>query len=130
MEESLVADLRASAGIAAIVASHNGRKLVDWTIRPDKAGLPAVTMHRVSTDKLYAQGGPVGLTGARVQFDCWATSYGVSRTLFRALQGAVETGGSGWRGFLATARDFAPENLDGGQRVFRSSGDFNIWYQE
>lgn len=131
MEESLVADLRGNAGVTALVSTHNGRALVDWAVRPDKSGLPAVTMQRVSTDKIYSHSGPVSLTGARVQFDCWAGTYGAARSLWRALQTAIEAGGADWRGgFLATARDFAPENLDGGQRVFRVSGDFNIWYQE
>ncbi len=130
MEESLITDLRATTALTVLLGVHNGRALIDWAVRPDKSGLPAVTMQRITTDKIYSHSGPVSLTGARVQFDCWATSYGVSRLIFRQLDSAIYAGGTGWRGFLESSRDFAPENLDGGQRVFRASGDFNIWFKE
>lgn len=130
MEEQLIADLRANAGIAAKVASFNNRPAIDWVVRPDLAGLPAITLERVSTDRLYSHSGPVSLTGARVQADCWAGTYGAARELFRALLTKMEAGGIGWSAFLLTERDLGAENLDGGQRVFRVSGDFNIWYED
>lgn len=130
MEEQLIADLRGTTALAAKVAVFNGRPAIDWVSRPDLAGLPAITLQRISTDRLYSHSGPVSLTGARVQFDCWGATYGAARNAFRALQTKLEAGGTGWRAFLDTERDAGAEDLDGGQRVFRVSGDFNIWYKE
>lgn len=130
MEEQLIADLRGTTALAAKVAVFNGRPAIDWVRRPDLAGLPAITLQRVSTDRLYTQDGPVELTGARVQFDCWAGTYGEARNAFRALLDKMESGGTGWKAFLDTERDADAEDLDGGQRVFRVSADFNIWYKD
>lgn len=130
MEEQLITDLRGTTALAATLAVFNGRAAIDWVQRPDLAGLPAITLQRISTDRIYSHEGPVDLTGARVQFDCWGATYGAARTAFRALLTKMETGGTGWKAFLDTERDAGAEDLDGGQRVFRVSADFNIWYKD
>lgn len=130
MEEQLLADLRADAAIAAAAGTHNSRALVDWVTRPDRAVLPAIVLNRVSTERLYIHGGQDDLTSARVQCDCYGLTYAATATLYRALQDKMEAGGTGWRAFLITHRDFAPEDTPGGERVFRKSADFNVWYKE
>lgn len=130
MEEQLITDLRADAGIIAIAATYNNRPAVDWIGRPDMAGLPAIVLQRISTDRLYSHEGPVTLTGARVQVDCFATTYTAATALYRAVQNKFEAGGTGWRAFLLSRRDFAPEDAPGGERIFRAQGDFNIWYED
>jgi hypothetical protein len=72
----------------------------------------------------------VVLTGARVQVDVYAGTFGAATTLYRAIEDKMEAGGTGWRAFLLSRRDFAPEDLSGGERVFRANADFNIWYEE
>lgn len=130
MEEQLVTDLRADAGIIAAAGTFSGRASVDWVTRPDTAALPGIAMQRVATDRLYVHGGNDSLTMARVQFDCFGGTYADTTALYRALQTKMEAGGTGWRAFLVTQRDFAPEDLPGGERVFRKLADFNIWYED
>lgn len=130
MEEQLITDLRGDAGIIAVTGVFNSRPSIDWVTRPDTAALPGIAMQRVATDRLYIHGGEDTLTMARVQFDCFGATFASTATLYRALQAKMEAGGTGWRAFLVTQRDFAPEDTPGGERVFRKSADFNIWYEE
>lgn len=130
MEEQLLADLRADAGVAAACATYNSRPAVDWITRPDLAGLPALVLQVVATDPLYTHGGQDPLTMTRVQFDCFAGTYAQAAALYRAALAKMNAGGTGWRAFLVTQRDFAPEENPGGERVFRKMADFNVWYEE
>lgn len=130
MEEQLVANLRADSGVAAQTAAINGRPAVDWITRPDGGGLPGVTLQRISSDTLYTHEGRVSLTGARVQFDCWAQTYEQVRLLWRAVLAAMDNPTGDYRAFLEDDSDSAADDLSGGIRVFRVRGDFRIWYQE
>lgn len=130
MEEQLIIDLRADAAIIAACGTFNSRPSIDWMTRPDTAALPGIVLQRVATDRLPVHGGVDALTMARVQIDCMGATYASTVALYRALQEKMELGGTGWRAFLVTQRDFAPEDLPGGERVFRKTSDFNIWYEE
>lgn len=130
MEERLIADLRGDAAIIAAAASYNSRPVIDWATRPDLAAMPGAVLSRITIDRLYSQEGPVSLTGARIQVDVYGKTYTSVTALYRAIQDKMEAGGTGWRAFLLSRRDFAPEDAPGGERIFRANGDFNIWYEE
>lgn len=130
IETSLIPALRGNAGVIAAVSQHNGRPSVDIGTRPDGADMPGVTLQRAGLDRLYSQEGPVGLTGFRIQVDGWGKTAATARAAFDAVRRVLETGGNGWRAFWLTDTDSDPNDLDGGVRVFRASGDFMIWTEE
>lgn len=134
MEESLVARLRAASAVAAKVSIFTGRPAIDWVSRPDRSALPALTIQGVDASRIYSHGGGLGLENKRVQFDCWAPTYGASRLLARAVIAELETskavaGTSFDAGFLVADRDMMAEDLGGGVRVYRVSLDFSLWYK-
>jgi hypothetical protein len=131
LEEMLIADLRANAGVMAAVSTHNGRPSVDWITRPDAGALPGVTLQGAGLDREYAQDGPVGLTGKRIQVDAWGASAFAALQTFRAVKAAMDAGSPDrWRAFQLTEDDGQAEDLPGGVRVFNVRGDFMVWTEE
>lgn len=81
MEELLRARLAASSPLAVLVGSR-----IQWGLREQASGLPAVTLFKVSGGPLYSDEGEVGLDEHRVQVDCWAESYGDATAVAREVR--------------------------------------------
>lgn len=132
MEEALLARLRGTAAITALVGTYNSRAAIDWIERPET--LPAITLRDITAGKIYAQDGAAGLANPVVQIDCWATTYGAAKLAARAVITEMETAEtiSGIvfdESFLVASRAMDPEDLGGGIKVFRQSLDFSVWFQ-
>ena len=56
---------------------------------PQNAALPAITFQRVFGTESVTHDGPSGLGRSRLQFDCWATSYGDVLELAGAAKSAL-----------------------------------------
>lgn len=56
---------------------------------PQTAALPAVTYQRVFGTEGITHQGPDGLERSRLQFDCWATTYGEAATLAEDVTDAL-----------------------------------------
>lgn len=128
MEESLLARLRANAGLLALVSDR-----IDWIERPQGDALPGVTLQVIDPGRHYTLDG-YGLNGTRVQIDSWGSIYDDAKLVARAVleaiepaatQGAIEFS----RSFLDGGRDHKPVDLPGGGKVFGVSQDFIIWWK-
>jgi hypothetical protein len=127
MEEDLVAKLLADDGLAAVAADR-----IYWLDRPQADALPSITLQVISPGRSYTYAGSTGLSGPRVQADCWGASYLSAKQASRALLAAVEQpstqGGTRFSAaFLESASDLPPEDLPGGATAYRVSMDFIIW---
>ncbi len=104
-------------------------------VLPQDPIFPAITYQWISGDRLYSLSGPSGLSGPRIQFDCWAKTYAASEGLFEALRKRLD----GYRGqmgsapghtvqgvFFANEVDLYEAEID----VYRRSVDFMIHYEE
>lgn len=70
MEADLIAYMLASSALTALVSTRI------WPVsRPSNSALPAITVTRISGSPEYADDGEIGVENARVQVDCWGTSY-------------------------------------------------------
>lgn len=132
MEEALVARLRATAAIAALVGTTNSRPAIDWIERPEV--LPAITLQDVTSGRDYTHGGATDLERPIVQIDCWAGTYGEAKLIARAVIAEMETqetvsGTAFGFSFVEASRSMDPEDLGGGIKVFRQSLDFRVWFQ-
>lgn len=127
----MIADLRSAAELAALLSIHRDHAAVFWLARPTRSELPAITLEGVSTDVGYSQSGPAKLRSRRIQVDAWSLNIpSDALQVFSAARKLIEGGFTNrWRGFQLDERDTF-EDLDGDQRIFRTSGDFMIWYQE
>lgn len=131
MEEALKTRLRAASGVAAVVATHNGRPAIDWIERPEV--YPAVTLENITPGRVYNFDGPRSLEEPVVQVDCWARSFGETKLIERAIiaeleQSATVDGVAFQNGFLAASRAMNPEDLGSGIKVFRMSLDFRLFF--
>ncbi len=81
MQQALRHRIRSSAAVSAIVGAR-----VDWG---ERTGLPSVSLLIVSGDIAQHMKGAQALQFARVQADCWSSSYGEAKALADAVIAAV-----------------------------------------
>lgn len=129
MEEALAARLCAATAVAAIAGTR-----VSWFERPRRAGLPCVVMTMISPGREWTHAGPDGLDRPSVQFDCWAASDAAALSLARAVIAEMEQPRtvSGWvfhEASLEGQQIDAPDDLEGGLKLFRVSLDFTFFHQ-
>jgi hypothetical protein len=153
MEEALLARLRATTAVTALVGTNNSRAAIDWIERPE--ALPALTLQDITAGKIYAHGGAVGLANPVVQIDCWGRTYGEAKALARVVIAEMETTEKVFgpavdqslildfinqtytvdagilfdESFLVASRAMEPDDLGGGLKVYRQSLDFSVWFQ-
>ena len=134
MSESVAADVRGILiGDSAIAALAGTR--VYPVLLPQAPTLPAITYQFVSGFREPGLDGPPGLNRARVQLDCWASTYMESEALANAVRLALDgfqggVGGSPARQvqgiFFAAERDlYEPDAI-----AYRRSVDYHVTYQE
>ena len=131
MKAALVTRLNGSALLAAVAGAA-----VAWDERPRAAALPAITLNLVSGGRAYTHDGHDGVDGPRVQCDVWDTNWERLQALKAALieemerQDFVDTGGVRfWPAFVELEQSGPPEDLEGGQKLFREIIDFGFHWE-
>jgi hypothetical protein len=102
MEEALRALILDDTAIESLVKAR-----VDWGLRPQGKGLPAIALTVVSDSPVdHSQDGG-GVNRARVQIDCFGATYGSAKATARAVRALLDghSGGVFQGAFLAGARD-------------------------
>lgn len=84
IEQGLVAELLADAGVAAIVGTRVHPGAV-----PQNGSLPAIVYQRISSIRDVDMSGPQSFTQVRIQVDCWHTSYAGAKSLADAVRSAL-----------------------------------------
>ena len=129
MEEDLIALLLATAGITSLVSTR-----IYWTQKQQGAANPYMVLTKVSRVVSYTYDDAVKLMPSRVQFDCYAITFGAAKNIARALEarisGMAETYGSTYFNgcFLDSERDSFEEAATP-DKLFRTSLDFIIWHK-
>ena len=118
MEEALIARLL-SYGPTALVGQR-----INWLVRPEAEGLPAITAQVTDASTEYNHGGRSDLQYPHVQFDCWGKTYSdakrVSRLLCFELEQRRDTPSvEFFEGIEIRNTDMPTETLPGGTKVFR-----------
>jgi len=134
IEASLVAHLKATAGIAALVSTR-----VYGMVIPQGATLPCVVITRISTPRtltMDTSGATGDLTSPRFQFDAWsethASSFAISKAIRAAMNGATGSIGSGATTTTIRAsleNQYAP-TWEPEAELYRGRSEFIIWLQE
>lgn len=133
MEEALAAFLLANAGLQTLVSNR-----INWNVRPQNNGTPAIVLLKVSGTRGYTATGPDRLIESRVQCDCWGKNFLQTKQVARAAVAAFN-GIKGVRGgvrfqsaFVDSERDDFDQgsNVQSGtaERLYRTSLDIIIWY--
>jgi hypothetical protein len=90
MEEALLALLRGSASVTALVPTAR----INWRRHPQGQPWPGIVLHAINDRDEYAIADVADLSEARVQIDCWATTYGQAKAISRAVRALL----SGYQG--------------------------------
>lgn len=126
MEEALKTLLLATSAISAIVSDR-----LTWLVRQQASALPALVLNVVSNVPEYSDEGEAGISQARVQVDCWGSTYASARALARAvkdrLSGTAETvAGVEFSAAWVELEQDLYETAAAGAPLYRVSLDFMI----
>jgi len=121
--------LTADAGITALVGTRIYPQLL-----PQAPMFPAISYQVVSGFRETAMDGPAGVNRARLQFDCWASTYLQAEAVANAVRVAID----GFKGSIGSPARVLQSVFFAGERdlyepdppAFRRSADYLITYQE
>jgi hypothetical protein len=88
---------------------------------PQDVALPAVQYQRISTEPVADFDGDTTRDFARIQVDCWATSYGAAKTLAREVRSCIAADAS-----LAAYVESERDEYDEETRLFGVSTDYHM----
>jgi len=133
LEEGLRSYLASNSGLTAII---NGR--VYLMMIPQSMTVPCLTYQRISTARTLSHDtvGASTLAHPRFQFDAWASTYAVSKSITDALRTALngKTGSIGTSPNAITIRaalvDDESAEYDPETQLYRSRSDYFIWQEE
>lgn len=127
----LRAFLGADSAISAIIGAMPNTRVYPVRL-PQNPTLPAITYFRVSGQRVHASSGALGLSGPRMQIDCWATKYEDAHALAELVRKRID----GYRGpmgsetvqgvFFESERDLYEPEPD----QHRVSRDYFVWFSE
>ncbi|MDE8651874.1 hypothetical protein [Novosphingobium album (ex Liu et al. 2023)] len=137
MRAELLARLRSDGFVphfAGRVASESGtRAAIDWIERKsdEKAAFPAATLQMIHTGRQYDQDGAACLQLNRVRVECFGLSCLQATSLADAIRDVLEQCATIFavrfhRGKLLFERDFPPEDLGSGLKVYRNLRDYQV----
>lgn len=123
MEQALAAALLAATGVTALVGQR-----VDWGVRAQGKGLPAVTLTRIGGLRDRHLTGPSGLIQSRVQIDCWATTYKAAHDLRAAVEAVVSGYDSAPIKVAHIDSESSSFEENGPEKVHRIRLDLLVWH--
>jgi len=130
MEEAIRTRLLATSGVTALVSQR-----VYCGSRPQGGTLPDIIINRISGAPVYTDDGESGLAQARLELDCWGTTYASAKNAARAVIASLSAffgtvGGTTFQYILLDAeRDFRESGGDAPEYLFRTNLDFIVWFE-
>src|SRR5690625_1103944 len=136
MEEAVIRHLLADAALAAIA----GDRVFPGRL-PQGIALPGVVLQTINSMPHYADEGEIRYVESRVQLDCWASTYGASKQLARAVKSSLSPVDLAPGAPVFTApgiefqfielngeRDLPDSGSNNAEYFFRVSLDFTFWH--
>lgn len=130
MEEDIRTRLLATSGVTTLVSQR-----IYCGSRPQGGTLPDIIINRVSGAPVYTDDGESGLAEARIEIDCWGTTYGAAKNVARAVIASLSAffgtvGSTTFQYILLDAeRDFREGGGNASEYLFRTNMDFVIWFE-
>ena len=126
MEEAIRAALLSFSPVTAIVGNR-----VNFG-HTQGATVPRIALTTISDNNGHSLDGPDSVATARVQVDCYATTYGGAKVLGRAVRKGLDGySNSVLQGvFIAGARDTQEGGTNEAQRLYGVSLDFMVSYNQ
>lgn len=128
IEEAIYSHLTAETTMTDLVSTRIYPRQL-----PQNPTYPAVTYRRVSTSLDHLHGSATNLPFPRFQFNCYATSYGDTKTVANALKSVLDGFSGTFGGSIAVGAILSLNEVDGFDPIAEvpvTSVDFVIIYQE
>ena len=111
---------------SVLITAHTSNRIYPVLLpQGTVAAFPAVTYQRISADRVYSLSGYSTLENAKMQIDCWATSFETVKDLANKTRQVVD-GATAFASNLISDQDLYEDEVN----VYRVSMDFSIWNQE
>lgn len=111
---------------STLVTAHTSNRIYPVVLpQGTVAAFPAVTYQRVSGDRVYSLSGYSTLENARMQIDCWATSFETVKDLADKTRQVVDSA-TVFASNLISDQDLYEDGVE----VYRVSMDFSLWNRE
>ena len=131
IETGIYAHLYADATVLALVSTRIYPLAV-----PQTGSFPAITYQRISGSHVRSHSGPSGLSVARYQLTCWASTYAGAKALAEAVREAMDAVSGTWNS-IAVGASFLDSDGDTEQltpasdtRTYGVRQDYEIHYAE
>ncbi len=132
MEEAFTQYLLGSTDLTDLVGQR-----ITWATRPQASALPSIVLHKISGAPEYSDEGEAGLFSARIQIDCWGSTYAAAKGVGREVMARLSGGGASFTQegmeFQASFNEDEQDSFErgaGGEDLYRTRLDFIIWYKE
>jgi hypothetical protein len=123
METAFRALLTGSSAVTALVPAAQ----INWGAHPQGAPLPGVVLNVIFDAEGLVMNGPDGVSGGRVQVDCYGGTFAQARGVAAAIRALLHAHVG--NGFLLITHESSRTGREGGsneaERPFRFSMDFN-----
>jgi len=111
---------------SVLITAHTSNRIYPVLLpQGTVAAFPAVTYQRISADRVYSLSGYSTLENAKMQIDCWATSFETVKDLGNKMRQVVD-GATAFASNLISDQDLYEDEV----QVYRVSMDFSLWNRE
>lgn len=123
-EAAIKAHLQGDSTIAALVADR-----IYPVIRPERAGVPAITYLAPPPDELAGLGGRAAtLRHYRLQVDLWALAHSDVIALDAAVRSRMDAASGNLRAILMAGSGF--DDYEPDTKLYRRMFEFSVWFNE
>lgn len=137
IEEAIVAQLKATAGVTAIIGAGDAARVFPQVLPQGSAAqkYPGLVFQRISGPREHSLTGRSGLANPRFQFTCWSKRHAEARALADAVTLALDSfsgtlGGGGGVDTSPILVEDGPDGYDDAEQVYSCSLDAICWHAE
>ena len=111
---------------SVLITAHTSNRIYPVLLpQGTVAAFPAVTYQRITADRVYSLSGYSTLENAKMQIDCWATSFETVKDLGNKMRQVVD-GATAFASNLISDQDLYEDEVN----VYRVSQDYSLWNRE
>ena len=111
---------------SVLITAHTSNRIYPVLLpQGTVAAFPAVTYQRITADRVYSLSGYSTLENAKMQIDCWATSFETVKDLGNKMRQVVD-GATAFASNLISDQDLYEDEVN----VYRVSQDYSFWNRE
>jgi hypothetical protein len=125
LESSVYSYLLTYSGLTALISNR-----IYPIVLPTPPTYPSITYQKISGTDELVMGRDDGISECRIQYDCWASSYGSAKTVAAQVKKALQNYIGIMNGTTTHCIQLVNEMDSYTSNVFRTTLEFEFQYQE